>query len=55
MPTDLQLAVPADGKFPLEDVSLAGDAEGGQWLTFLRGDIPESIEAETKSVCCRFA
>lgn len=44
--TKRKIAIPADGRFPLEDVSLAGAAEGIQYLTFQRGDAAEIAETE---------
>lgn len=41
--TRRKIAIPADDRFPLADVSLDGEADGIQWLPFVRGDVAELV------------
>lgn len=44
--TRQKVVIPADDKFPLQDVALAQAGAAPQWLPFIRGDYPESVERE---------
>lgn len=44
--TRQKVTIPADDRFPLQDVGLALAGAAPQWLPFVRGDYPESIERE---------
>lgn len=44
--TRQKVVIPADDRFPLQDVAFAQAGAASQWLPFICGDYPESVERE---------